>query len=279
MSQELPFPSQSEPEVWLILDGHRCLARLRAAGPSWIHVFIDGSPPASDHVPFTVVLRGGVGGVVDGLSEMMSTAYRDGRTILHLRLVHLTTSGCHEILQRFVRDILQTGSSSNLEQVCTTDDRALRAIHRAHRSVSKVEEVSIIPDALAVSKPVILRVEDEAVPAELVRTSTSGRRIVVRRPGLQPSLWETVRLAVDLGAEGEPRPVQLVGMVIGTIPSGDRGRSDVVIRLTRWSYDSDRAVWTRWIQHQMRLLAARSRVEASNPVRTVTVRPPSGPPT
>jgi hypothetical protein len=182
-------------------------------------------------------------------------------------------------LQRFVRDILGTGSSNSLAQACIADDRAIRAIHRAHRSVSKVEEVSIIPDAVAVSKPVVLRVEDTAVPAELLRSSTSGRRVVVRRPGLQPSLWETVRLAVDLGVYGEPRPVQLVGMVIGTIPSDDRGTSDVVIRLTRWSCDSDRAVWTRWVQHQMRVFAARSCVKASPPARTVTVRPPSGPPT
>ena len=276
--------SQAKPEVWLVLDGKRVLARLRAAGPSWIHVFIEGAPPEDPNIPFTVVLRGPEGGVVDGLSSMMSTVRRDGRTVLHLRLLHLSTSGQHALLLRFVRDVLnETGQSPLLgdasDSACFVDDRTMRALHADHLAADDPAHASLGQDEVVVSKPAVWRVGGVTQPAHIVRTSRSGRRLVVRRSGSAPSAWETVRLELDLGIGGEPRPIQLVGMVIGTIPSWGRATQDIVVRLARWSVASDRAVWMRWVRHQQRL-DTDPLVAGRGPV-TRTVPPPgaAGPPT
>lgn len=265
MSPKLPVPSQSQPEVWLVLDGVRVLGRLRAAGPSWLHVFIDGAPPARPQIPFTVVLRGAEGGVVDGLSVLMSSARRDGRTVLHLRLIHVSTSGRHRLIKRFVRDVLRSGDDS---AGCFADDQALRAIHRRHRTAPETRQVSPASDGVRVSKPATWRSGSATTQARIIQSTASGRRLVVRRSGPPPSTWETVHLEVDLGAAGEPRPVTLVGMVIGALPTGRSGSSDVVIRLARWSRDADRVAWMRWVRHQSRVDSAATGSGASPATRT-----------
>jgi len=270
MSALPPSLLQAEPEVWLVLDGRRVLARLRAAGPSWIHVFIEGDSPVDDRVPFTVVLRGADGGVVDGLAHRMSGVRKDGRTILHLRLTHLSTSGRRGILERFVRDVLRDREGATEPLSCFADSGVHRAVHRPHRLASVPGEVPVASDLIVVSMPVVWRVDGSAVSGRIVQSSSSGRRLVVRRKGPPPSSWETVRLEMDLGVSGEPRPVQLVGMVIGTVPmtQAPSGSTDVIVRLVRWSADSDRAVWSRWIRHQQRLDTSLQRVAGGTETRT-----------
>lgn len=285
MSPNALFMNQAEPEVWLVLDGRRVLARLRAAGPCWMHVFIDGAPPTSDQIPFTVVLRGADGGVVDGLSCLMSSGRREDRTVLRLRLTHLSTSGHHALLKRFVADILGDAPSPIKMSVRHVDAGALRALHHPHRSAAPPDDGPLASDLFVVSMPAVWRLDATTTPAHIIKSSASGRCLVVRRRGPPPSAWETVRLEMDLGVGGEPRPVQLVGMVIGTVTGGDAPGTDVIVRLVRWSADSDRAAWARWIRHQQHRdtslvvaalpSAARPRVET----RTAPRPDGAGPPT
>lgn len=281
LSDDYPFLSQAEPEVWLVLDGRRVLARLRAAGPSWIHVFIDGPPPSDRRVPLTIVLRGADGGVIDGVAELMSSTRRDGRTILRLRFTNLSTSGRHELIGRFLGDILREGPTESPalgQSACYADAGALRAIHQHRHAQAPLREVPMSADAVVLSKPVLWR-GDATSRAEIVQSTPTGRSLVVRRRGSPPSAWETVRLELDLGVGGEPRPVQLVGMVIGITPSTATDSVDIAVRLVRWSADSDRAAWSRWLRHQQYLDTVGPEADEAAVTRTVAPVTAPGPPT
>ena len=239
-----------------------------------MHVYIDGPAPSDERVPFTVVLRGADGGVVDGLSEVMSSVSLEDRTILRLHLTHVSTSGHRDLLKRFLGDPVRH-SKATLKRAALADPGVLRAIHQ-RADVTPLGAPRMALGMLPLNKPAIWRGR-VAQRVEILQSSPSGRSLVVRRKGAVPSAWETVRLEVDLGVKGEPRPVQLVGMVIGTHAVG--AETHIVVRLVRWSADSDRVVWTRWLRHQERLAATPITGEA--PQKTVTLRPLSapGPPT
>jgi hypothetical protein len=251
-------PSQLEHEIWLELDGRRVLARLRAAGPSWIHVYIEGDTPSDAQVAFTVVLRGGDGGVIEGLGYMMSSSNRDERTVLHVRITELTTAGCQSLLRRFARDILNDEESKLVGRGAAPrsrlrSQRGLGARHDTYGSMPVAHDASVPEDSIVVSKPVLWRSGSLTSASQLVRTSVGGRRLLIRLQGSVPEAWETVKLELDLGSCGEPRPVQLVAMVLGTVDSRQGGICHVVVRLVRGSLEADRVVWMRWVNHQQRL--------------------------
>lgn len=277
-------PSQLEHEIWLKLDGERVLARLRAAGPSWMHVFIEGAVPGDAHVPFTVVLRGAEGAVIDGLGYTMSTSDRNERTVLHLRIVELTTRGCPSALKRFARDILNDTDSpfvscSEVDTPSTASQRTVGARHDSYSALPVAQPAAASEDSVVVSKSLLWRSGSLTSPAQLVRSSTDGRRLLVRLNGPAPAAWDTVKLELDMGSCGEPRPIQLVGMVLGTVASRRTGVCHVSVRLVRWSDDVDRAVWTRWVNHQQRLNTVLNDTTQSVtvPTRTIVPRAAMGP--
>ena len=276
--------SQLEHEIWLKLDGERVLARLRAGGPSWMHVFIEGEAPDDPHVPFTVVMRGAEGGVIDGLGYTMSTSDRHDRTVLHLRIVELTTRGSQGALERFARDVLNDSDSPFISESVDTKPMAecsspVGARHDSYRSMPLSQSAADPEDSVVVSKALLWRSDSLTSPAQLVRTSVGGRRLLVRLNGPVPAAWETVRLELDMGSCGEPRPIQLIGMVLGAVESRRTGVCHVSLRLVRWSDDVDRGTWRRWVNHQQRLntvLTEPNRV-TSAPTRTIAPRPRLGP--
>ena len=279
----LPF-RQPEPEVWLVLDGARVLARLRAAGPSWMHVYIEGEVPVDSQVPLTVVLRGVEGGVIDGLSEVMSTKRHDGRNVLHLRLLQLRTTGREALLRRFTRDVLNDSGESPLlcsrqAQPVPSTQRSLSALRQVQGAIGVPSSAFVEEDEVITSCPVRWRSGERTFPASIVRCSRSGRRLVVRRSGPSPTTWETVRLELDLGVSGEPRPIQLVAVVVGVLSASDDESHLIIVRLTRWSAAPDRAAWMRWIRHKQRLDTSMGESASPEVTRTVSPLRASAPPT
>jgi hypothetical protein len=271
-------PRQLEHEIWLKLDGQRVLARLRAAGPSWMHVFIEGEIPSDAHVPFTVVLRGAEGGVIDGLGYTMSTRDRDDRTVLHLRIIELTTGGCPSVLRRFAHDVLNDADSPFVTKLTSASPRpasssTVGARHDSYGSRPLAQSAVVPEDSVVVSKGLLWRSDSLTSPAQLVRSSQRGRRLLVRLNGPVPTAWESVKLELDMGSCGEPRPIQLVGMVLGTVESKRTGVCHVSVRLVRWSDAADRAVWMRWVNHQQRLNTVLNESNQSAALSTRTIRP------
>jgi len=279
-----PFTNQSDHEVWLVLDGRRSLARLRAAGPSWMHVFVEGEQPECSSVAFTFVLRGVGGGVIDGLSHVMSSVERDGRRVLHLRIIELSTGASPTLLERFAQDVLNDAPSNPLVAHAKgksgrREAKLLGARHEDYRRVPSLVESSALADSLVVSKSVLWRLGNTTCDAHLVRSSLSGRRLLIRLEGPLPLAWEGVKIELDVGGMGEPRPIQLVAMVLGTVPTNEPGVHHVVVRLLRWSRDSDRVVWLRWLAHQQRLDTTMSPLDEVGLTRTIHPIRPSLPST
>jgi hypothetical protein len=249
-----------------------------------MHVFIEGDVPSDAHVPFTVVLRGAEGAVIDGLGYTMSTSDRNERTILHLRIVELTTSGSQSALQRFTRDVLNDEdspfiSSATSDVLGVGGQRTVGARHDSYGSLPLAQSSTLSEDSVVVSKALLWRSDSLASPAQLVRSSTDGRRLLVRLNGPVPAAWDTVKLELDMGSCGEPRPIQLVGMVLGAVASQRTGVCHVSVRLVRWSDDMDRAVWIRWVNHQQRLntVLSDSPQSVTVPTRTIAPRVGQGP--
>ena len=96
-----------------------------------MHVFVDTDVSQGREVPFTFVLRGAEGGVIDGLSHVISTSERGGRVILRLRILKLATTGCDDLLVRFARDIRMDTTQNRLIAQCK---RGGRLVTRAKRS-------------------------------------------------------------------------------------------------------------------------------------------------
>lgn len=249
-----------------------------------MHVFIEGDVPSDAHVPFTVVLRGAEGAVIDGLGYTMSTSDRNERTVLHLRIVELTTRGCPSALKRFARDVLNDMNSPfvscpAVDTSSTVSPRTVGARHNSYSALPVAQPAASSEDSVVVSKSLLWRSDSLTSPAQLVRSSTDGRRLLVRLNGPTPAAWDTVKLELDMGSCGEPRPIQLVGMVLGTVASRRTGVCHVDVRLVRWSRDVDRAVWTRWVNHQQRLNTVLNDTTQSVtvPTRTIVPRAAMGP--
>jgi len=223
-----------------------------------MHVFVDTDISQGREVPFTFVLRGAEGGVIDGLSHVISTSERGARVILRLRILKLATTGCDDLLIRFARDILRDTTQNILIAQCKRGRRLVTRVpvdmaYDAHRTRPLTPEAHGMEDAVVVSKPARWRDGKETTSARLIRSSVSGRRLLVRLQGPVPSAWATVRIELDIGCMGEPRPIQLIAMVIGTLPIDDPGACHVLVRLLRWSEEMDRMLWLRWLRHQQRL--------------------------
>ena len=279
-----PNTGQTDHELWLMLDGDRVLARLRAAGPSWMHVFIDGDVPKSPKVHFTFVLRGAEGGVIDGSSDIMSSVERSGRRVLHLRIEALNTRASPSLLERFARDVLNDSGPSPLvrhrvDAPVWGEAKLIGARYEDYRSMPLHSDSYALEDSVVVSKAIRWRLGSDARPAHLVRSSLSGRRFLVRLKGPVPSAWESVKVELDVGCMGEPRPIQLHAMVLGTLDTDDEEAHHVVVRLLRWSKDSDRLVWLRWLAHQQRLDTTVPSSEALEDTRSIRVIRPSHPKT
>ena len=268
-----------------MINGRRVLARLRAGGPSWIHVFVDDAPDDASQVPFTLVLRGVSGGVIDGVTEVMSTVSREGRLVLHLRILELATAASPRLLARFAREILNDDSPNPLvvsreRSIGQSTKRLSGARHDAYQCLTHVSEDAGFEDGLIISKAALWRDGRKTTEAELIRSSSSGRRLLVRLNGPVPSAWASVKLELDLGCMGEPRPVQLSTLVVGILPTEDAESCHVLVRLLRWSEESDRLVWHRWLRYQQRLDTACSPIEATSLVtRTIPRAQLASPPT
>lgn len=276
LSLPLPPSIRSDHEVWLTIGQGRVLARLRAAGPSWMHVFIEEAVNVGTELPFTFVLRGAEGGVIDGLSRVISCGERDGKVIVRLRLMKLATTGGDELLARFAREILNDGAANPLIVNCNRGVRlAATSLKGAGLDATQTlplgADACIMEDPVVVSKRALWRDGKETTRAELIRSSGSGRRLLIRLLGPVPSAWATVRVELDVGCMGEPRPIQLVVMVVGTLSTDDLQGCHVVVRLLRWSQDTDRMLWIRWLRHQQRLDT--SVVSKTEPEVTRTIRP------
>lgn len=82
------------------------------------------------------------------------------------------------------------------------------------------------------------------------RVSRDGRRLFLSWSGGEPEIWEQLKLEVDVGSLGEPKPVLLNATVVGTCRVDTDGEQLLIVRLTRVMGSVDQRLWFNALQRR-----------------------------
>lgn len=250
-------------EVSISVDGQRRSARIVDAGTGWIHLSTASIQPSDPQVSLSIIHRGPRGGMLRLGATCLSTHQRGDVTLLRLRPDRAKATKEQEFMDSFLEqslgypDAALIADTDMIDAIAgappvdaqgmgsrsapSTRPRPLRSLSRFHRWSRLATTVNYSGQCWR---------NEMVQPTTIRRVSRDGRRLFLSWAGGEPEIWEQLKLEVDVGSLGEPKPVQLYATVVGTCRVDVDGERLLIVRLTRVMGSVDQRLWFRALKRR-----------------------------
>ena len=250
-------------EVSISVDGQRRSARIVDAGTGWIHLSTTSIHPVDPQVNLSIIHRGPRGGMLRLGATCLSAHQRGDMTLLRLRLDRVKATEEQEFMACFLEQSLGYPDAALIADtdtiVAITDDPRVEAERlsgrsapstrpRPLRSLSRFHRWSRL--ATTVNYDGYCWRNDVIQSTTIRRVSRDGRRLFLSWSGDEPEIWEQLKLEVDVGSLGDPKPVCLNATVVGTCRIDTDGQHLLIVRLTRVMGSVDQRLWFNALQRR-----------------------------